>query len=125
VKDEERKKSKPDSSHFKLSHLATGNTYALGNENSLYFKSPLLSISYNTVEGNAINLLTEWQKKWDKSYVFSLKPLVRYSFGRKRLYGNLETNLGNDKWNLMLAGGEMASQLNPNNPVQPLPNSLA
>lgn len=125
VKEEEGKKTRPDSSNFKFSHILTGNTYALGNQNSLYFKSPLLSISYNTVEGNAINLLTEWQKKWGKSYVFSLKPLIRYSFGRKRVYGNVETNIGNNKWNLMLSGGEMASQINPNNPVPPLPNSLA
>ncbi|WP_439584552.1 DUF5686 and carboxypeptidase regulatory-like domain-containing protein [Dyadobacter bucti] len=125
VKEEEGKKSRPDSSNFKLSHLITGNTYALGNRNSFYFKSPLLAISYNTVEGNAINLLTTWQKKWDKSYVLSVTPLIRYSFGRKRVYGNLETNIGNEKWNLMLSGGEMASQLNPNNPVQPLPNSMA
>ena len=28
--------------------------------------------------------------------------------GEKAVYGNLETNIGNNKWNLMLSGGEMA-----------------
>ncbi|MCF2518018.1 DUF5686 and carboxypeptidase regulatory-like domain-containing protein [Dyadobacter sp. CY351] len=125
VKDAIREKRNPDSLAFRPLHLITGNTYALGNRRTFYFKSPILSISYNTVEGNAINFLTEWEKKWGKSYRFSISPLVRYSFGRKRVYGNLTTNIGNDKWNLMLSGGEMASQINNNNPIPPLPNSIA
>lgn len=125
VKDAIREKRKPDSLAFRPLHLITGNTYALGNRRTFYFKSPILSISYNTVEGNAINFLTEWEKKWGKSYRFSISPLVRYSFGRKRVYGNLTTNIGNDKWNLMLSGGEMATQINNNNPIPPLPNSIA
>lgn len=125
VKDSIREKRRPDSLAFRPLHLVTGNTYALGDRKTFYFKSPLLSISYNTVEGNAINFLTEWQKKWGKSYRSSISPLVRYSFGRKRVYGNLTTNIGNEKWNLMLSGGEMASQINNNNPIPPLPNSIA
>ena len=125
VKDAENEKKKPDSTHFKLRHLVTGNTYSFANRSTFYFKSPVLSISYNAVEGNALNIITEWQKKWDKSYRFSIRPLARYSFGRKRLYGNIETNIGNNKWNLLLTGGEMASQFNRNNPILPFPNSLA
>jgi hypothetical protein len=125
AKDEANKNSRPDSLYFKPIHLLLGNTYSLGNRNTFYFKSPVLSISYNAVEGNALSIITEWEKKWEKSYQFSLRPLVRYSFGRKKLYGNLEANLGNRKWNLMLSGGELASQFNPANPILPLPNSIA
>jgi hypothetical protein len=124
VKDSIREKTRPDSVAFKPLHLATGNTYALGNRKTFYFKSPLLSISYNTVEGNAINFLTVWRKEWDKSYYWRISPLVRYSFGRKRVYGMLEAEIGNNKWNLTLSGGEMASQINNNNPIPPLPNSI-
>ncbi|REA55680.1 carboxypeptidase-like regulatory domain-containing protein [Dyadobacter luteus] len=123
VKDAE--KTKPDSTHFKLRHLATGNTYALGNGNSFYFKSPLWAISYNAVEGNALNIITEWKKTWDKTKHFGLRPLARYSFGRKRLYGNIEANVGNTNWDFTLSGGEMASQINRNNPILPFPNSIA
>jgi hypothetical protein len=125
IKEAKKVKSKPDSLYFKPIHIATGNTYALGSGKTFYFKSPLLSITYNTVEGNAINLITEWQRKWNKGYFWSIRPLVRYSFGRKRVYGNLETSIGNNKWSLALSGGEMASQINPNNPIPPLPNSIA
>jgi hypothetical protein len=123
VKDAE--KSKPDSTHFKLMHLATGNTYALGNGNSFYFKSPLWAISYNAVEGNALNIITEWKKTWDQTKHFGIRPLARYSFGRKRLYGNIEANVGGTNWDFTLSGGEMASQYNRNNPILPFPNSIA
>ena len=125
VKDSLRIKTKPDSTHFKPIHLLLGNTYALGNRNTFYFKSPFLSVSYNSVEGNAINFITEWQKRWGKSSYLSVRPLVRYSFGRKRLYGNLETSVGGKNWNLALAGGEMATQINSREPIPPLPNSVA
>jgi len=125
VKDARKEKSKPDSVYFKPIHLLIGNTYSLGNRNTFYFKSPLLSISYNAVEGNALNIVTEWQKKWDKSYQFSIRPLARYSFGRKELFGNIETNIGNNRWNFMLSGGKMATQFNKNNPILALPNSIA
>jgi hypothetical protein len=125
IKDEENKKTRPDSIYFKPIHLLLGNTYSLGNRNTFYFKSPILSLSYNTVEENALSIVMEWQKKWNKSYQFSLRPLTRYSFGRKKLYGNIEANIGNRKWNLMLSGGEMASQFNAANPILPFPNSIA
>ncbi|MCE7064360.1 DUF5686 and carboxypeptidase regulatory-like domain-containing protein [Dyadobacter sp. CY326] len=124
VKDSIREKTRPDSLTFKPLHLLTGNTYSIGDRATFYFKSPILSITYNTVEGNAINLVTEWQKRWGKSYQFRVSPLVRYSFGRKRLYGQLETAIGNNNWNLVLTGGEMASQINNNNPIPALPNSI-
>lgn len=124
-KEIKNEKSRPDSLYFKPIHILTGNTYSLGNRNTFYFKSPLLSISYNAVEGNALNLVTEWQKKWDKSYQFSIRPLARYSFGRKELFGNVETNIGNNKWNFALSGGKMATQFNKNNPILALPNSIA
>ncbi|CAG5068420.1 hypothetical protein DYBT9623_01151 [Dyadobacter sp. CECT 9623] len=125
VKDAKGDKKRPDSLYFKPMHLITGNTYSIGNKTTFYFKSPIWAISYNTVEGNSVNLITEWTKRWGKSYFVSARPLIRYSVGRKKLYGNLETNVGNDKWNLFLSGGEMASQINNNNPIPPLPNSMA
>lgn len=125
VKDAKNQKTRPDSTYFKPVHLLTGNTYSLGNRNTLYFKSPLLSVSYNAVEGNALNLITEWQKKWGKSYQISIRPLGRYSFGRKELFGNVETAIGNNKWNIALSVGKMATQFNKNNPILALPNSIA
>lgn len=124
-KEIKNKKDRPDSTNFKLSHLATGNTYWLGNQYTFYFKSPLLCLSYNAVEGNSLNLITEWQKKWGKSNYLKLNPLLRYAFGQKRFYGSVEASIGDKNRNFTLSGGELASQFNRENPILPFPNSIA
>ena len=125
VKEATNEKSRPDSVYFKAKHLVLGNTYALGNRNYFYFKSPVFSIGYNSVEANALGILTEWKKEWGKSEYFSLSPFIRYSFGRDRLYGTLEARRGGKNWNMTVTGGELASQINQDNPILPFPNSLA
>jgi hypothetical protein len=125
VKEAEHKKERPDSTHVKLKHVFLGNTYALGNKNSLTVESPLLALGFNTIEGYAVNVVAEWEKRWGKSYHFSVRPLARYSFGRKKLYGVLETTIGNRNWNLNITGGELATQINQNRPILPFVNSLA
>jgi hypothetical protein len=125
VKEAKNEKERPDSTNVKLKHFLLGNTYALGNRNSLTIESPILALGFNTVEGYAFNLTAEWQKKWGKSHQFSIRPFARYSFGRDKLYGILEANLGNRDWNLNFTGGEMAAQINQNRPILPFINSLA
>ena len=125
VKEAKNEKERPDSTHVKLKHFILGNTYALGNRNSLTIESPILALGFNTIEGYAFNLIAEYQKRWGKSYQFSVRPMARYSFGRQKLYGILETNLGSRDWNLNITGGEMATQINQNKPILPFVNSLA
>jgi len=125
VKEAKNEKERPDSTHVKLKHFILGNTYALGSRNSLTIESPILALGFNTIEGYAFNLIAEYQKRWGKSYQFSVRPIARYSFGRQKLYGILETNLGNRDWNLNITGGEMATQINQNRPILPFVNSLA
>ena len=125
VKEAKHEKERPDSTHVKLKHFILGNTYALGSRNALTIESPILALGFNTIEGYAFNLIAEYQKRWEKSYQFSVRPIARYSFGRQKLYGILETNLGNRNWNLNVTGGEMATQINQNRPILPFVNSLA
>ncbi|WP_025763846.1 DUF5686 and carboxypeptidase regulatory-like domain-containing protein [Dyadobacter tibetensis] len=123
VKEVRNEVKKPDSTHFKLQHLILGNSYALGNRN--YLESPVVSLNYNSVEGAALNFLTEWRKEWGISRYLLASPYLRYSIGRKRLYGTLLLRTGNRNWDFSLVGGELASQLNEENPVEPFPNSVA
>jgi hypothetical protein len=125
VKEAKGEKDRPDSTNVKLKHFILGNTYALGNRNSLTIESPILALGFNTIEGTAFNLITEYQKRWGKSHQFSIRPTARYSFGRQKLYGILEANLGNRDWNLNVTGGEMATQINQNRPILPFINSVA
>lgn len=125
VKEAKNEKDRPDSTHFKLKHVILGNTYTFGNRNSLSFDSPILALGFNTIEGYAFNLVTEYQKQWGKSYQFSLRPVGRYSFGRQKIYGTVEAAIGNRNWNFNLNGGEMATQINQARPILPFVNSLA
>ena len=125
VKEAKNEKERPDSTHVKLTHFILGNTYSLGSGNYFTIVSPILGLGFNTVEGTAFNLITEYQKKWKDSYQFSIRPTARYSFGRRKFYGILESNVGNRNWNLHVSGGEIASQINQNRPILPFINSVA
>ncbi|PWJ54486.1 carboxypeptidase-like protein [Dyadobacter jejuensis] len=114
---------KPDSTNFKLKHLVLGNSYALGGRN--YLESPVVSLNYNSVEGTALNFLTEWKKRWGRTSYVLASPYLRYSVGRKRLYGTMLLRTGTRNWDFSLVGGELASQYNEEDPVEPFPNSIA
>jgi hypothetical protein len=117
--------AKPDSSHFKILHLVTGKTYNFPRGNSLYLKSPLFSVSYNTVEGNALNLLAAWKKQWPNGKYLKISPLVRYALGSNNLYGDVFTTYGAEKWNFILSGGKTLNQFNSEFPISNLANSIA
>ncbi len=112
-----------DSTTFKISHLLLGHSYKWKGRNTLTYESPLSSLAYNTVEGYVFDASLEWTKRWGKNYQFSVKPLGRYSFGRERISGTLQSRIGNRKWNATVEGGEYIYQFNPNTPISPGLNS--
>ncbi len=123
VKEVSHINKRPDSTTIKLKHFVLGNTYALGNK--LYLDNPVFSLNFNTVEGTAINMLTQLEKKWGKGSFVMVSPYLRYALGRHRMNGTMLIRAGNQKWDISLVGGELASQYNQNNPAQPFPNSVA
>lgn len=125
IKDAAKHKSRPDSAYFKGYHLLIGNTYNFKKQNSLHIESPILAFYYNTVEGYALNLAAEYQKRWGKSSYFNIRPYARYTFGRDRFNGNLQANIGNRRSNLLLTGGEMVNQINRDNPIAPFGNTIS
>jgi hypothetical protein len=125
VKEAKKETVRADSNHVKLKHFILGNTYTLGNRSSLTIESPILALGFNTVEGYAFNLVAEYEKKWSRASYFNIRPLARYSFGREKLYGVLEANIGNREWKLNITAGEIASQINQNKPILPFINSVA
>lgn len=113
-----------DSTTFKPMHLLTGHTYKYKNRNYFAFESPASTLAYNTVEGYVFDAALEWKKRWGKAYEFSIKPLARYSFGRHKLSGTLQSTLANRKWNATVEGGSYVYQFNANAPISPVLNSL-
>ncbi len=114
-----------DSTTFKPMHLLTGYTYRYKDRNYLTFESPASSLAYNTVEGYVFDAALEWRKRWNKGFEFSVKPLARYSFGRNKFNGTLESGFGNRKWYATVEGGAYVYQFNPANPISPGINSLS
>ncbi|MCF2442935.1 DUF5686 and carboxypeptidase regulatory-like domain-containing protein [Dyadobacter sp. CY345] len=125
IKDAHKFNSRPDSTNFKIQHILVGNTYSFKKQNFLRIESPFLAFYYNTVEGYALNLAAEYQKRWGKSSYFTIRPYGRYTSGRDRFNGNLQANIGNKNSNFMITGGEMVNQINRDNPITPFGNTIS
>lgn len=114
-----------DTLSFKPFHILTGATYRFKNLNRLIYQGPLQTIAYNTVEGFVADASLQWHKRWAGNYTAGIKPLARYAIGRKQLSGTLTGHISNKDWTLKMEGGQYVYQLNRNNPVNPVINSIA
>ena len=86
-------------------------------------------VSYNTVEQWAFNFEPTY-RKWSDTGAFTFSPRVRYNTGLNRFYGDATfgKRIGKDyrkRWNITAGGGKYINQINPDNPIQPLNNTLA
>ncbi len=89
----------------------------------------LYMVSYNTVEQWVFNFEPSY-RKWSDTGAFTFAPRIRYNTGLDRFYGDATfgKRIGKDyrkRWNITVAGGVYMSQINPDNPILPLNNTLA
>lgn len=114
---------------FHLQDIVLGNSYRFKNKDYLRYYSPLESLNFNTVEGYTFNLRFRYLTTIDKTKRFEVLPIVRYSFSRGRItgkvalkytYGRNTLRMGSIK----LSGGKFTQQLNSQNPIHPLVNSI-
>ncbi len=107
----------------------------IANGNVNWGADPLLqNLEYNTVEGLAVNFNTFYNKHLNnKKNNLSIQPNVRYGFSnhhlnawvsvswraRERVYGK---KFKRESWTI--SGGKRVSQFNPDNPIEPLANSI-
>lgn len=87
------------------------------------------SVAYNTVEQWAFSFEPVY-RKWSDTGAITISPRLRYNTGLNRMYGDvtLGKRIGRDyrkRWNITLGGGKYMFQINPDNPIQPLNNTLA
>lgn len=102
------------------------------NRTTYTFNSLLNSVSYNTVEGLALELNGSFTKKFDSSLFsrryFSVRPNLRYGFSNKHLNADLTAiyNFGKKYTNtLTIQGGKKVFQFNNDGPVYLLANSIS
>jgi len=86
-------------------------------------------VAYNTVEQWTFNFEPTFQK-WSDTGAFTFSPRVRYNTGLNRFYGDATfgKRIGKDyrkRWNITVGGGKYIYQINPDNPIQALNNTLA
>jgi hypothetical protein len=113
--------------------LLTGVSFSKEKNREFYSISPLIkTISYNTVEGLAVNLRARYEKRLDttsRSYRrIIISPVVRYGFSNHHFnaYSDFAYNYGKKNFSsVSFSGGKRIYQFNNSNPILAFDNSLA
>ena len=104
--------------------LIVGDDYKTGKHSSfrIYFPLP----GFNTVEGfNIIYRVAFGVVLQDTNRTrFTIRPVARYAFSRRKLSGYLNLSLRNEHYRLDINGGQYVSQYNPENPILPPVNTF-
>jgi len=126
IKTDSTKAKRDSSGHFGFSTLVFGQTFKLGKKTNLSFEGPLRPqyLTYNTVEGSALQAALNLNYAPNKDNGFYIKPLGRYSFARKVFSGTVATGWNGLRRGLALTGGRYVAQLNANNPIGPDLNTI-
>lgn len=84
------------------------------------------SFFYNTVEGFPISASLRYNHRLDslKQNRISLTGLARYQTGRQQFVGYGTAEYTHKTTGIQLSGGRFVSQLNENNPIEPILNTL-
>lgn len=89
----------------------------------------LKTVQYNTVEQWAISF-EPVIRKFSDTGAYTFAPRIRYNTGLQRFYADaaFSKRIGNDyrkRWDITVAGGRFIFQINPDNPIDPLTNTIA
>ncbi|MEP2024704.1 MAG: DUF5686 and carboxypeptidase regulatory-like domain-containing protein [Reichenbachiella sp.] len=117
-------KTKAGKENFKIYDLLLGNTYKIGDKTHLELKPLLASLNFNTVEGYNLYYELAYTKTFENKSWLEIAPLVRYGFSINQLQSKLKTNYKFGNENLILEGGRYVYQINPDEPIYPILNSL-
>jgi uncharacterized protein DUF5686/carboxypeptidase-like protein len=114
---------------FHVQDIILGNSYRFKNKDYLRYYSPLESLNFNTVEGYNFNLRFRYLTNWGKTKRFEILPIVRYSFARGRITGKTALKYTYGRGSLRtgsvtLSGGRFIQQLNDENPIHPIVNTV-
>ncbi|MEO9806501.1 MAG: DUF5686 and carboxypeptidase regulatory-like domain-containing protein [Reichenbachiella sp.] len=117
-------KTKQGKEGFKIYDLALGNTYKIGERAHLEIVSPLQSLNFNTVEGYNFNYELSFTKTFENKHWLEIAPLVRYGFSIEQFQSKLKTTYKFNDKSISLEGGRHVYQINPDQPIYPIVNSL-
>jgi hypothetical protein len=114
---------------FKLSNVLSGKTFnKQKNKTSFSIPSVLSGVQFNTVEGWVLDGAFTYTKQYTDRKSLSIIPHIRYGFSSRQFYGwgTVRYNFGKTFFsNITISGGKRIFQLNNENPIEPLQNSIA
>ena len=113
---------------FGVMDIFSGYTFRWSDNDRLTYYSPATLFFFNTVEGFNLGLKFKYAHTFkDKSKLF-LWPEIKYGFSSERLYGRIKSEYRYGalykRSNIHLSGGVFTNQLNVENPITPLVNSI-
>lgn len=115
-----------DSKHkgFQLYDIIIGDHYKIFKHSDLKIYTPIPG--FNTVDGFNLNYRLSFGTNLPDTNKtrFTVSPLARYAFGRKKLSGTLQVSLRNKKYKLKLEGGQYIRQFNQDEPILPIVNTF-
>jgi len=118
---------------FQLYDLLLGDRYKTGKASSFEIKTPYST--FNTVEGYNLVYRVSFLNRWvvrdslkpderPKVTRLEIMPVTRFAFGTQKFSGFLRTDLRTRLSRLTLEAGRYVQQLNSNNPINPIVNTL-
>lgn len=114
---------------LKFGNILSGKTFNKEkNKTSFSIPSVLSGVQFNTVEGWVLDGAFTYNKRYTDRKSLSIIPHVRYGFSSKQFYGwgTVRYNFGNTYLsNITVSGGKRIFQLNNENPLENLQNSIA
>lgn len=117
-------KTKKGKEGFKIYDLLLGNTYKIGDKTHLELESPLLSLNFNSVEGYNFSYQLAYTKTFENKTWLEVAPEIRYGFSINQLQSKLKTTYKFGEQNVIVEGGRYVYQINPEEPIIPIINSL-
>jgi ribosomal protein L19 len=113
---------------FHIQDVVLGNSYKVGTKAYLRYYSPLAQLNFNTVEGYNFSVRFRYSKTFANKQRFRFIPTFRYGFssgklyGKARVYWSYGTSLR--RGTLSFEGGRYVRQINNQNPIHPLVNTI-
>jgi len=115
-------------SSFQFMDALTSYTFKWGKNDRLTYYSPAILFYYNTVEGFNTSLKFKYVHTFENKAKLFLWPQIKYGFESERLYGKLHSTFRYGpiykRSSVSLNGGIYSNQLNNENPISPLVNTL-
>ncbi len=114
---------------FKVSDLLLGAYYDIGEDQTLRIHGPLGSIRFNTVDGWNGEYQITYYRRFENKNRFEISPLFRYAESRDKGFWKIHSaytyGRGINRGRISIEGGSYYAQLNRNEPISSLTNTVS